>query len=199
MGRTRTVADEDILEAARKAFLDRGQLATTREIAQAAGISQAVLYQRFGSKDDLFFAAMAPPPPNVETLLGKPPLGARETESYLIALAERLYDYFETVAPLFIQLATHTAFDSEHLANAHRPVVDSGLPESLGKRLDRLAAMDCVRAGDGNAMAQLLISVIHSEALSSVLLKTAPDAGRRREMIRLVWRGLSPTDTDQQR
>ena len=197
MGRTRTVADADILEAARKAFVDRGQLATTREIAAAAGISQAVLYQRFGSKDDLFFSAMAPPPPKVETLLGEPPREARETESYLVEVAERLFQYFETVAPLFVQLATHTAFDSEHLANAHRPVVDSGLQESFGKRLDELAAAGHVRPGDGHAMAQLLISVIHSEALSSVLLQTTPDADRRREMVRLVWHGLSPTDTCQ--
>lgn len=195
MGRARTVEDEEILEAARQVFLTRGQLATTREIAEAAGISQAVLYQRFGSKDELFFSAMAPPPPNTDELLGEPPAAVHQTESYLVGLAERLYHYFEAVAPLFVQLATHTAFDANHLANAHRPLVHSGLLESLGKRFDELAATGCVRTGDGNAMAQLLVALIHAEALSSVLLKTAPDADRRREMIGLIWRGLSPTDT----
>lgn len=195
MGRARTVEDESILEAARQAFLDRGQLATTREIAEAAGISQAVLYQRFGSKDDLFFTAMAPPPPNVEELLGELPRGTRRTESYLAEVAERLYRYFETVAPLFVQLATHSSFDSDLLANAHRPVVEAGLAEAVSKRLDELVAMGHVRKGSGGAMAQLLISVIHGEVLSNALLNTPPDADRRREMIRLIWRGLSPPDT----
>ena len=190
MGRTRTVADEDILEAARKAFVERGQLATTREIAQAAGISQAVLYQRFGSKDDLFFSAMAPPPPNLEDLLGDPPRSADETEAYLAEVAERLYRYFETVAPLFVQLATHTAFHSDHLADAHQPMMEAGLVESLSTRLSDLAKKGCIRKGDGRAMAQLLISVVHGEALSAALLKTPPDADRRRETMRLIWRGL---------
>ena len=71
-------------------------------------------------------------------------------------------------------------------------------PEENGtNRLDELVAAGHVRPGGGNAMAQLLISVIHSEALSSVLLKTTPDAARRREMIWLVWHGLSPTDNCQ--
>ena len=43
------------------AFLDRGQLATTREIDDAAGTSKAVLYQHLGSKEGLSFAAMPPP------------------------------------------------------------------------------------------------------------------------------------------
>ena len=195
MGRARTVEDEDILKAARLAFLDRGQLATTREIAEAAGISQAVLYQRFGSKDDLFFAAMAPPPPDLEDLLGDPPSSADETESYLADVAERLYRYFETVAPLFVQLATHTAFHSDHLADAHQPMMESGLVESLSTRLGDLAKKGCIRKGDGSAMAQLLISVVHGEALSAALLKTPPDGERRRETIRLIWCGLKPTDT----
>ena len=194
MGRARTVEDEDILKAARLAFLDRGQLATTREIADAAGISQAVLYQRFGSKDDLFFAAMAPPPPDLEDLLCEPPRGAEETEAYLADVAERLYRYFETVAPLFVQLATHTAFHSDHLADAHGPMMESGLVESLGARLGGLADRGFVRKGDGSAMAGLLISVVHGEALSAALLKTPPDEKRRRETIRLIWRGLKPTD-----
>ena len=197
MGRARTVEDEDILEAARQAFLDRGQLATTREIAEAAGISQAVLYQRFGSKDDLFFSAMAPPPPDLEVLLGEPPRSAEETESYLADLAERLYRYFETVAPLFVQLATHITFDSNRLADAHRPVMDSGLIESLSTRFSDLAEKDYIREGDGGAMAQLLISVVHGEAVSAALLKTPPDADRRREMIRLIWRGLASANADE--
>ncbi len=192
MGRARTVQDEDILKAARLAFVDRGQLATTREIADAAGISQAVLYQRFGSKDDLFFAAMAPPPPDLDNLLGEPPRSADETEAYLADVAERLYRYFETVAPLFVQLATHTAFHADHLADAHQPMMEAGLVESLGARLGGLTDRGFVRKGDGSAMARLLISVVHGEALSAALLKTPPDGKRRREMIRLIWQGLAP-------
>ena len=195
MGRARTVEDEDILEAARQVFLNRGQLATTREIAEAAGISQAVLYQRFGSKDELFFSAIAPPAPNVEELLGELPSKPGQTERYITDVCERLHRYFEKVAPLFIQLGTHASFDPAHLAQAHRPVVDSGLMEAFSRRLDELAAIGHVRKGDGGAMAQLLISVVHGEALSSALLNTAPDADRRREMIKLIWRGLSPADT----
>ena len=192
MGRARTVEDEDILEAARLAFLDRGQLATTREIADAAGISQAVLYQRFGSKDDLFFTAMEPPPPDLEDLLGEPPREPEETEAYLADVAERLYRYFETVAPLFVQLATHTAFHADHLADAHQPMMESGLVESLSARLGDLVKKGCIREGDGSAMAQLLISVVHGEALSAALLKALPDEKRRRETIRLIWKGLAP-------
>ncbi|MEM8586806.1 MAG: helix-turn-helix domain-containing protein [Pseudomonadota bacterium] len=195
MGRVRTVEDEDILKAARLAFLDRGQLATTREIAEAAGISQAVLYQRFGSKDDLFFAAMAPPPPDLDSLLGDPPREAEETEAYLADVAERLYRYFETVAPLFVQLATHTAFPSDHLADAHGPMMESGLVGALSTRLGDLVEKGCLRKGDGGAMARLLISLAHGEAVSAALLKTPPDANRRRETIRLIWHGLKPTDT----
>ena len=197
MGRARTVEDEDILEAARLAFLDRGQLATTREIADAAGISQAVLYQRFGSKDDLFFAAMAPPPPDLDGLLGEPPRAPEETEAYLADVAERLYRYFETVAPLFVQLATHTAFHADHLADAHGPMMESGLVSALSTRLGDLAEKGCIREGDGSAMAGLLISVVHGEALSAALLKTPPDEKRRRETIRLIWKGLSPTGTSE--
>ncbi len=194
MGRARTVEDEDILKAARLVFLDRGQLATTREIADAAGISQAVLYQRFGSKEDLFCTAMAPPSPDLEDLLGEPPCSAEDTESYLADFAERLYRYFETVAPLFVQLATHTAFHTDHLVEAHQPMMESGLVESLSTRLNELAEKGCIGKGDGSAMAQLLISVVHGEALSTALLNTPPDADRRRETIRLIWCGLKPTD-----
>src|SRR5216683_5525340 len=72
MGRHKTISDDEVLRAARDIFREKGHTATTREIAEAADISEAILYQRFGSKDDLFFAAMAPRAPDVEKLLGPP-------------------------------------------------------------------------------------------------------------------------------
>src|SRR6516162_1391376 len=70
MGRQKTITDDEVLRVARDIFLAHGHTATTREIAQAAGISEAILYQRFGSKNELFFAAMHPQGLDVEQLLG---------------------------------------------------------------------------------------------------------------------------------
>src|SRR4051812_6998486 len=70
MGRHKTISDQEVLRVARDVFRAQGHTATTRAIAEAAGISEAVLYQRFGSKDELFFAAMRPSGPDVEELLG---------------------------------------------------------------------------------------------------------------------------------
>src|SRR5262245_3040268 len=44
MGRQKTITDDEVLRIARNVFRAQGHTATTREIAQAAGISEAVLY-----------------------------------------------------------------------------------------------------------------------------------------------------------
>ena len=70
MGRHKTLSDEQLLAVARRAFRAGGFAVPGREIARLAGISEAVLYQRFASKDALFFAAMAPTAPDVREILG---------------------------------------------------------------------------------------------------------------------------------
>ena len=51
-----------LIDAARRAFSERGYSgATTREIAEAAGTSEAVLFRRFGSKASLFGASVMQP------------------------------------------------------------------------------------------------------------------------------------------
>ncbi|HMF12415.1 MAG TPA: helix-turn-helix domain-containing protein, partial [Gemmataceae bacterium] len=94
MGRHKTISDDEVLGIARRLFRAQGHDATTRQIAKAAGISEAVLYQRFGSKNDLFFAAMHPRGPDVDELLGPedPPDDAR---SYLRDVVSRIGRYFD--------------------------------------------------------------------------------------------------------
>src|SRR5215813_13882337 len=99
MGRKKTISDVEVLEIARHIFRQHGHTATTRQIAEAAGISEAILYQRFGSKDELFFAAMHPRGPDLEELLG--PNDPREdAATYLHAAVVRLGKHFADTIPL---------------------------------------------------------------------------------------------------
>src|SRR5947208_4760966 len=110
MGRHKTISDDDVLRVARDVFRVQGHTVSTRAIAQAAGISEAVLYQRFGSKDELFFAAMRPQGPDIERLLGPrdPPGDAR---TYLRAVAVRLGEHFAEVIPLALRVMMHPSRD----------------------------------------------------------------------------------------
>jgi AcrR family transcriptional regulator len=55
-GRPITLSDDDLLDVARKVFLDRGLDATTAEIAQRARISESVIFHRYKTKEALFTA-----------------------------------------------------------------------------------------------------------------------------------------------
>src|SRR5713226_6083476 len=117
MGRYKTISDHEVLGVARDLFRKRGHSVTTRQIAEAAGISEAVLYQRFGSKDDLFFAAMHPSGPDIDQLLGPlhPP---EDAHAYLRAVAVRLGKYCAEVIPLALRGMAHPSFGPASLARA---------------------------------------------------------------------------------
>src|SRR5712691_4215965 len=133
MGRHKTISDDDVLGIARELFGARGHGATTRQIGEAAGISEGVLYQRFGSKDDLFFAAMHPRGPDIEKLLGpRDPLD--DAHAYLRAVVIRIGRYFAGVIPLALRVMTHPSFDPGALARA-QPNAAAVLQEGLAERL----------------------------------------------------------------
>src|SRR5437868_5061094 len=128
MGRQKTISDEEVLRVARDVFRTQGHTATTREIAQAAGISEAVLYQRFGSKDELFFAAMSPQGPDVAQLLGpeEPP---DDAHAYLRAVVVRVGRHFAEIIPLALRVMTHPSSDPARLERARpggRPALRQG-------------------------------------------------------------------------
>lgn len=58
MPRRPTITNEEILEVARQIFLEQGFGASTVDIADKAGISEASIFKRFATKQALFEAAM---------------------------------------------------------------------------------------------------------------------------------------------
>jgi AcrR family transcriptional regulator len=192
MGRYKTISDDDVLAIARDLFRTRGHDATTRQIAEAAGISEAVLYQRFGSKNQLFFKAMHAIGPDIEELLGpREPSG--DARAYLQGVAVRLGRYFSQVIPLALRVMTHPSFDPASLARA-QPNAAAGLREALAERIASLARRGRIAKGAEAATARLLVSLAHNWALEAVL-SPAPSAHRESElkkMVEVVWEGLRP-------
>ena len=189
MGRHKIISDHDVLGVAREVFRAHGHTATTRQIADAAGISEAVLYQRFGSKDDLFFAAMHPRGPDIEALLG-PEDPPDDAHAYLRTVVLRIGKYLAEVIPLALRVMTHPSFDPAALARA-QPNAAATLQGQLAQRLASLARRKRLAVESVDVTARLLVSLAHDWALGGVL--SPGKANRERElkaMVDVVWEGV---------
>jgi AcrR family transcriptional regulator len=190
MGRHKTISDDKVLRVAREVFREQGHTATTRAIAEAAGISEAVLYQRFGSKDDLFFAAMHPSGPDIEELLG-PEIPPEDARTYLRAVVVRLGKYFADIIPSALRVLAHPAFDPAMLARTQPRAADV-LQEGLAERLAFLARRKRIGTASEAVAARLLVSLAHDWALGNLFSPGSPRNRERelQEMVDVVWEGL---------
>ncbi|MBX2802787.1 MAG: TetR/AcrR family transcriptional regulator [Myxococcales bacterium] len=192
MGRTKTVSDDEVVRRVRALFLRRGHDLSVRELAAEVGLSTATLYQRFGSKDDLFFQALAPSGPDTS---GWPdPEEATSGLVHLGQLCEAVASWLDETLPNVLRLMAHPAA-SERLLSGHHLSLHQQLVAQVSQRLERLAERGLLEVhGDLSLTARLLVSVAHDAAVAHALL--GEGAGRdTRELSRrveLVWRGLAP-------
>lgn len=193
MGRRKTISDDDVLAIARRIFRERGHTVSTREIAAGAGVSETVLYQRFGSKNALFFAAMVPTAPDLRDLFG-PPAPAGDARAYVRAAVERMAAYFADIVPLGIQVMTHPAFRTALVEDP--PASASGrLADELAIRLRSLARRSQIAPATAvHDAARALASLAHDWALAQAMSGKDVQANRRQlvALVDVVWRGLAP-------
>lgn len=97
---------EQLLESARAVFLRAGASGTrTKDIAEEAGVSEAMLYQHFSSKQEIFQAAVLEP---LERLVGElasvgprlAGLGGRDRRAASYTLHEHVFSSMLEIAPL---------------------------------------------------------------------------------------------------
>src|SRR4051812_47669347 len=99
MARPRTTSDETILAVARERFLEHGPGVATTLIAARLGISHAVLFQRFTTKEQLMRAALLPrlDPAWYEPLRAGP--DDRDGKTQLREIADRILALFQSIIP----------------------------------------------------------------------------------------------------
>lgn len=191
MGRKKTIADADLLATAREVFVEKGFGASTNEIARRAGVSQGVLFQRYGTKRELFFAAMVLPPANLARLFH-----ARERGGFrhLEDVALELVDYFRATVPVLVPLMTDGAFRFEEFARKHPDSPLDALRRDLVAYL--VAEKRARRIGpiDPGAAALMLIGMAQTVAFFEHMGAHGgrfPDEFLRRA-VRSLWNGLAP-------
>jgi AcrR family transcriptional regulator len=195
MTRPKTISNEELLAAARKLFRAQGHAVSTRQVAEAAGISEAILYQRFGNKDELFFAAMAPGAPDLAEILG-PEEPEEDASSYVKGVLERMTTYFGEILPLALRLMTHPSFEPKSLGHAHAG--PERLREGLAIRLKWLEGRKVLRRGTAQPLAQLVFSLAHDSALGVVMSsrgrarRSAERAEELAAMVDLILTGAAP-------
>ena len=206
MARPRRIDDETLLEAARKVFVEKGATATTREIARLAGVSEGLLFQRYNTKADLFFAALAPPSVDPVSVLqsGAQGMDARQA---LEEAALRILAYFREVMPLLLALVNHPSFDPQRFFRYEAPASLQTWIDALGDFIDTQRASSSPaapvsgqsgrRGSSTHASPRDAASLLTAALFGVALIDTAGIHGEAladgvvRGMVRALWEGIS--------
>ncbi len=110
MARPITIATDRIVDTARQLFLEHGFKLSTAKIAKAVGISEGLIFKRFGTKDALFAAAMGLP--STDFARAWPARAGHGTvHEELTAIGHRLIAHFRVALPRMIMLRRASAVD----------------------------------------------------------------------------------------
>jgi AcrR family transcriptional regulator len=195
MGRPKTIEDHELLEVARRVFRQHGHTATTRDVARAAGISQAVLYQRFKTKDDLFYAALTRHAADIAALLDIDATLAPRV--YLAVFAARVKDHFISVMPTILSLSAHPRYGKEMMGKIHQLNRVGDILPVLRLRLQGWQQAGRIKPTDTYAFIATFLHALSSMAMVEVLsgqASTPTTPEEMQPMINQFWDGLAPAE-----
>lgn len=187
-----------LLEATRAVVRDVGYAhASTRAIAQAAGVAEGTIYRHFPHKAALFFAAVLEANTTVVDWISGLPSRAGEgtVEGNLVEAAVQLASLRDQIVPLELAIAADPELAAQRRAamEAAGPALPDGPPEALAAYLAAEQRLGRIRADlDPHEVASLLLGVLFA-------LGTMPSTGgeglspaRVASAVRVVVRGVLP-------
>ncbi|AIJ20426.1 TetR/AcrR family transcriptional regulator [Amycolatopsis methanolica] len=151
---------EKILAAAAEVMREQGYArATTKEIARAAGFSEAALYKHFADKTEIFLGVMTSQLPGLEAVLGDIAPGRHTVRGNLVRITSTAIDFYTESFPIGASLfssrdllAAHRAAIREHGAGPRTPVTRLANYLRAERDLGRLPS-----TSDPDAIATLLL------------------------------------------
>jgi AcrR family transcriptional regulator len=210
MARIPKITNQQILEAARQVFLQQGFSASTLEIAQQAGISEASIFKRFSTKEELFFAAMGIPEKplwvnELESLSGKGNL-----KENLINICLQIMEFYREMLPRLMMLRSRGNAIAELAGKEPKPMRDVKVITAF---LESEINQDRLRPCDPQTVAHILlgslmnyvfleqmssqVSISTTELAMGTYLNSGDCATEVsafvQSLVDIVWQGIAPS------
>lgn len=169
--------------------------ATTKQIAAAAGCSEALLYKHFRAKVDLFVAVLQERTPGdlAEFLVGLPGTAGRgDVEENLVEVAERGLAFYREAFPLAVSIFfEREMFEAYRAALLERGAGPHRVNDWLADYLRAEQALGRVRAdADPDAVASLLFGACLQNAFLGQFVGRPGVEGHARALVGALVPGL---------
>lgn len=192
--RPRTISNQQILESAKRCFLQQGPHASMELIAEDLGVSSQAVLKRFGSKQKLILAAMAPEEARWIPLVESGP-DNRPIRQQLTELLEELATFFVQIARQ-ISVLRFSGIDPRDLMSRYDEAPPLRDIRVLGAWLNRAAERKLIRPIDSNAMAMMMLTSMHGPAMLTDMLGKHPTGHSQSDYVNFVvdilLQGLEP-------
>lgn len=191
-----------LIEATRGVVRDVGYAhASTRAIAQAAGVSEGTIYRHFPDKASLFFATVLESNSAVVAWVTELPARAGEgtVEGNLVDAAVQLASLRDQILPLELAIAA----DPELAAQRQRVIAAAGTslppgpPEAVATYLAAEQRLGRVRGDvDPREAAGILLGTLFALGTMPTFGDEGPSSDRVASAVRLLVYGIHPTAPD---
>jgi AcrR family transcriptional regulator len=191
MPRPRQVSDEEILRVARGCLIERGPSVSTAAIARMVGVSQAVLFQRFGTKEHMIRAALASPAAPAWTDLARKGPDRRPGRDQLLELALAIHGFFDEMVPRWEALRG-SGIPTEWTDEEPPPIRFHRL---LAGWFARASAARLFAGHDARGVALGFLGALQVRPWFQHVANHAPGRGARayvETVVDLFWAGLRP-------
>jgi AcrR family transcriptional regulator len=198
MVRPRQFTDRELLETARLLFLEHGPGLSTTVIAKAAGVSQATLFKRFGTKKALMIRALIPDQDGRQwqALMRMPderPLFDQLVEKGLILMA-----FFQELLPCVAMLRASGADIMEELHNAGQVPPPVRALNGMQAFFDRAIAEGRMRPVSSEMLALTWLGALRNRAFFQHMMPERPLEGDNglyvHALTETIWRGICPVE-----
>jgi AcrR family transcriptional regulator len=168
MARPPKITTEEIIAVARQVFLEQGASASTLLIAERAGISEAAIFKRFGTKQALFLASMGISDNHswINVLSQGTPTPAIRAD--LIEICSQILEFYQEVMPRVMMMMNQgkTSFPPPMLEPP--PIRDTQL---LAGYLDRAIKKGYIKSCSAITVAHAIIGGINSYVIMQNMSK----------------------------
>jgi len=194
VARPRKFTTQSILEAARQCFLEHGPSVSTELIAAKLGTSQATLFKRFGTKQQLMLAALRPQATELIESIEIGP-GPGDIEEQLIERGCAMITFFRKAIPCWAVLSNSSFKAAEAFAgNPDAPPMRAR--RAWSEWFEVAQTQGRMRAFPTEPMAIAFIGMLQARPVREFLVGdthlTCSDEAYVRDIVGVVFRGMRP-------